>query len=208
LKGGPLEAPEVTLPISDFTLTGRMDGIYPERLIQYRYARLKARDLLRAWIAHLVLNSFGVKGYPRSTLLAGLEAVGAGERRWVAWHFTPVTGSHRILDNLLGHYWDGLKQPLAFFPESSWVYAKERIEKERPSEQALQKARKRWEGDPYSRGEREDLYYQQCFGQRDCLNGTFQLLSEEIFTPMLEHMEKNRGAQGERVDNHEPTQAF
>jgi len=192
LDGGPLEPLEVNLAISEFKLTGRIDGIYPKGLIQYRYARLKSRDLLRAWIYHLVLNGLSVKGYPRSTLLAGLEANRPGKRPWVAWHFAPVTGSDRILDNLLGLYWEGLKRPLPFFPDSSWVYAEERIERGRASDKALQRARGKWEGDPYNRGEREDLYYQQCFGQRDCLNGAFQMLAEEIFTPMLAHMEKGK----------------
>ncbi|MEJ2724966.1 MAG: exodeoxyribonuclease V subunit gamma [Deltaproteobacteria bacterium] len=192
LEGGPLEPLEINLAVSEFNLTGRVDGIYSKGLIQYRYARLKSRDLLRAWIYHLVLNGQSVKDYPRCTLLAGLEASRTGERRWLAWHFTPVTRSDGILYNLLCRYWEGLKRPLPFFPDSSWVYAKDRIERETPADQALQKARARWEGGPYNRGEREDLYYQQCFGQRDCLDRAFQMVSEEIFRPMVAHMEKKQ----------------
>jgi len=196
LEGGSLAPLEVNLAVSGFHLTGLMDGIYPQGLIQYRYATLRSRDFLRGWIYHLVLNSLSAKGYPRTTRLAGLEKKRGGERRWVAWVFAPVGHSDPILDNLLRRYWEGLKSPLPFFPESSWAYAKERMDRKSAPEQALQKAQRQWEGDRYSRGECKDPYYQQCFGHRDDLNGAFQGISEEILVPLLEHMEKNRGAQG------------
>ena len=192
LEGGPLAPLEVTLAVSGFHLTGRIDDVYPKGLIQYRYATLKSRDFLRAWIYHLVLNNLGAEGYPRTTLLAGLGKRRSRERPWVAWHFAPVGRSEQVLDNLLCYYWEGLKRPLPFFPESSWVYAVERMKQKSPPEKALQKARNQWEGGRYNGGECKDPYYQQCFGQGDCLQGAFQVITEEIFMPMLAHMEKEK----------------
>jgi exodeoxyribonuclease V gamma subunit len=182
----------VNLAVSGFHLTGRVDDVYPKGLIQHRYAALKPRDFLRAWIYHLVLNSLSAKGYPRTTRLAGLGKRRSAEQSGVAWHFAHVGRSEQILDNLLRRYWEGLKRPLPFFPETSWAYALERIEQKSPPEKALQKARSQWEGDQYNRGECKDPYYQQCFGQRDYLQEAFQVITEEIFTPMLAHMEKEK----------------
>jgi exodeoxyribonuclease V gamma subunit len=193
LEGGPLKPLEVNRTVSGFHLTGLLDGIYPQGLLQYRYATLKSRDFLRAWIRHLVLNSLSPKGYPRHTRLAGVEKKRSGERTWVAWHFAPVERCGPILEQLLRRYWEGLKRPLPFFPESAWVYATERIERKTEPEQALHKARGRWEGDRYNRGERQDPYYQQCFRVRDCLDEAFERITEEIFAPMMAHMDKTAG---------------
>ena len=40
-----------------FRLTGRLDRIWPERMIRYRCAKMKAKDQIRAWMEHLVLNA-------------------------------------------------------------------------------------------------------------------------------------------------------
>jgi len=73
MKGNILEPLEIDLRISGFRLTGRIDAIYPKRLIQYRYSRIKAKDRLKIWIHHLALNAAIAHNYPRISLLAGLE---------------------------------------------------------------------------------------------------------------------------------------
>jgi exodeoxyribonuclease V gamma subunit len=204
LEGGPLAPLEVNLTASGFHVTGLLEGIYSQGLLQYRYATLKPRDFLRAWIRHLVLNSLSPKGYPRDTRLVGLEKKRSGERMWVAWQFAAVERADSILDDLLHRYWEGLKRPLPFFPESSWAYATERIERKGTPEQALHKARGRWEGDPYNRGERQDPYYQQCFGERDCLDEAFEGITEEIFAPIMAHMERKAQGARHKAERKEP----
>jgi exodeoxyribonuclease V gamma subunit len=77
-----------------------------------------------------------------------------------------VDEGKEILEDLLKRYWEGLKEPLHFFPESSWEYAKLRFAKETPAQVALEQGRKVWEGTEWSRGEIDDPYYQLCFGKR------------------------------------------
>jgi len=181
-----LEPLEVDLGISGFRLAGRIDAIYPERLLHYRYARVKPRDRLRIWIHHLALNSVIADGYPRTSVLAGLRPKG-GETEWAAWEYSPVENSEEILGRLLQQYWAGLVRPLHFFPDSSWTYAYMILEKNKPGENALSSARKTWTGSEYNRGECEDPSYQRCFRNTDPLDSEFRRIAEEVFSPLIEH---------------------
>ncbi len=184
---GPLE---VDLRVSGFNLRGRIDGIYPERLLHYRYARVRPRDRLKVWIHHLALNSLMPDKYPRSSMLAGLDPGNRRESVWVAWEYSPVENSEEILGRLLEEYWAGLLRPLHFFPDSSWTYAHMLLEKNKPGENALKNACSTWTGSDYSRGECEDPYYQLCFGNTDPLDSEFQRIAEEIFRPFLGHQKE------------------
>ena len=175
---------DIDLKISDFNLTGRIDGIYPERLIQFRYVKIKARDRLKLWIHHLILNAGHADNYPRTSMLVALDPV------WAAWQYPPVENSNELLAAMLKIYWQGLMKPLHFFPESSWEYGQQVVEKNKSPEEARRIASAKWSGSDFSRGEGNDLYYQQCFGYYDPIDTEFQNLSLEIFKPILENQQK------------------
>jgi len=182
-----LEPLEVDLNISGFRLKGRINPIYPERLLHYRYARVRARDRLTIWIHHLALNSLITDTYPRTSILAGLEPVKGREAVWAAWEYSPVENSKEILEILLNEYWEGLMKPLHFFPDTSWTYVHTMLEKNKSEEDALNSARRIWEKTDYHRGECEDPYYQLCFGNTDPLDLEFGRIAEEVFRPFLEN---------------------
>ncbi|MBW2330485.1 MAG: exodeoxyribonuclease V subunit gamma [Deltaproteobacteria bacterium] len=173
MQGTKLEPLEIDLSISRFRVTGRIDAIYPERLIQYRYANVKPKDRLKVWIHHLALNCLKVDDYPRTSMLVGLRPTGP-EPVWIAWEYSPVEDSEEILGKLLEKYWEGLIRPVHFFPKSSWEYAQMVLERNKSEEEALLKARTTWAGSDYHRGECEDAYYQLCFGNTDPLDSEFQ----------------------------------
>ena len=52
-----LEPINVDIKIADFNLIGRIDSIYPERMVQFRYAKVKAKDHLKQ------APSYGVHSY-------------------------------------------------------------------------------------------------------------------------------------------------
>ncbi len=184
-----LEPIVLDLNISGFRLMGRIDAIYPERLLHYRYAKVKSRDRLKVWIHHLALNGFMADKYPRTSMLAGLSPKGR-EPEWVAWEYSPVENSEEILARLLEGYWAGLIRPIHFFQDSSWAYAHMLLEKNKPGEDALNSARNTWTGSEYNRGECEDPYYQLCFGSTDPLDPEFQGIAEEVFRPLIEHQKE------------------
>jgi exodeoxyribonuclease V gamma subunit len=109
------------------------------------------------------------------------------EPQWVAYEYPPVKNSQEILENLLEKYWEGLVKPLHFFPRSSWDYAQLVLDKGKSLEDGLTKAHNTWEGNDFTSGEREDAYYQLCFGKINPLDSEFQRIAEEVFGPLLEH---------------------
>jgi len=189
LQSTALDSLEVCLPIGDFRLTGRINVIYPDRLMQYRYARTKAKDHLIVWIHHLALNCLMADDYPLTSMIAGLASKGT-EPGWVAWQYLPVQDSEEILGSLLEKYWEGLIKPLHFFSESSREYAQALLSKGKPREDALNSARNIWTGNDYIHGESVDPYYELFFRNSDPLDLEFQDIAEEVFGALMDHQEE------------------
>ena len=185
-----LEPLDFQIDVGDFSLTGSLDHVFKEKMIRFRYARLKGKDLMVNWIYHLVLNSVRAEGYPRHTLMAGLSAKSNKDRNRVFYEYTPVDEGEEILEELLKRYWEGLKEPLHFFPESSWEYAELRLVKDKPAEAALVQVRKAWEGSEWNRGEMDDPYYQLCFGGKDPIDTAFEEIAVEVFEPLLKYLKE------------------
>jgi exodeoxyribonuclease V gamma subunit len=118
----PLEALSFEIGVGRFTLMGSLDHVFAQKMLRYRCARIRARDLIMNWIRHLALNVVGAPGYPRRSLLAGLSPDKKGD--FLLYEYAPLEGGEEILERLLERYWDGLRDPLRFFPESSWAYGK------------------------------------------------------------------------------------
>ena len=179
-----LEPLEVDLKISGFKLTGRIDSLYPDRLIHYRYAKVKPKDRLTLWLHHLVLNSLKRHDYPLSSMLVGLRPRGP-EPGWTAWEFSPLEESRDLLGNLLKTYWQGLIRPVHLFPRASWEYAELRLQRKKPEQKALDRARSTWTGNDYNPGECEDAYYRLCFRDSNPLDSEFQEMATKTFGPLL-----------------------
>jgi exodeoxyribonuclease V gamma subunit len=180
LLGQELEPLDIDLCLSGFTITGRIRSIFPERMVRYRYANLKAKDHLSLWIHHLVLNAVQKPGYPGKSMLAGLNS-----GKWYALEYAPVENSLEILAQLLDEYWNGLIKPLHFFPESSFKYARMLLLKDMPPQEALARAESNWSGSEYNRGESKDPHFQLCFKYGNPIDAEFQRISEAIFEPLL-----------------------
>ncbi len=167
-----LEPLDFDLAIGEFRLSGRLEGIWPDRKIRYRCAKLKAKDEIRLWIEHAILNTCRPKGLPRESLL--LMSDGSVT-------FRPVENAREILETILDHYWQGLAQLLRFFPISSLEYA-------RGLEWNLDRAKKKWEGDPpWDPGEKEDAYFRLCFGREDPFTRDFEQAARTIAGPLVRH---------------------
>jgi len=136
----------------------------------------KAKDLLDAWVRHLVLNVLR----PESVTLV---------TRWLledkALEFRPLPEPHLALTELLKLYWSGLQRPLHFPPESACAYMKK--------DRAMDAARKEWISNR-NRGEDADPYYRLAFRGVDPLDGEFETLSQTVFGPLLAAMEEGRPA--------------
>lgn len=156
----------LNLTIEGMRITGHLNSLWQTHLIHYRYVNLKAKDHIRLWLHHLILNCLTETSLPRHSLLIGKDD---------AWEYPPIPNSQEILASLLRLYWQGLQRPLLFFPESALVFAEEFSQslKEGKNEEvarkmATTKAAHQWLGknSSFAPGENQDEYYQLCFGHQ------------------------------------------
>jgi exodeoxyribonuclease V gamma subunit len=183
IQGGPLPPISVDLKFGPWRLSGVLRDVYPAALLRHRSSKLKAKNLLSAWIAHLVLQCVAPESGPKETLLFARDA---------AFRFRPVEDPAETLRNLIDFYGDGLRLPLPFFPDSSYEFAKRTLgEREQPLAKNVEFARAKWMGANNDPGERDDPWIQLCFrGAVDPLDLRWQETALRIFEPLLAHREK------------------
>ena len=175
---------EARIDMGEYTLQARLPEIFDCGLLQVRYARQRPRDLLSAWIYHLIFcETAPLKFSPRSAIVFKNEA----------WQFEPLDHHKKILKNLLNTFEAGLEKPLHFFPVSSLEYIEQEQIKSKSRISALALARKKWQGSgDFARGESADPYYQVCFKSIDPLDQDFEDVSRAVFGPLLENATKQQ----------------
>ena len=175
-----LDPLEINIEISGYNLYGRLDNIWKSGMIHYRYAAAKAKDRLKAWIAHLALNASGKQSYPMNSMLICKDD---------SFQTSPLDNSVEILDTLISIYIKGQNELLRFFPESSFEYISSII-KERSAEKAFSKALNKWKGSDYALSEGTNPYYELCFKNISPFNIEFAEISMKIFETMVNHQKK------------------
>ena len=175
LQGDPLGPVDLDCELGPFRVTGRLEIGRPAALVQYRYADIRAKDLLRAWIHHLCLGIGAGDRYPGRCVVVGRDR---------GYTLGPVPDGEQLLWGLLEIYWRGMTMPLRFFPETARVYVANLL-KGKTGEEALKAASRTWGADRgYAEG--RDPYFQFCFGGPDPLDGEFRELAGAILGPLLE----------------------
>jgi exodeoxyribonuclease V gamma subunit len=168
---------DVDFSLGEFRLTGRLEDLWPEGMIRFRSAKMKAKDTILAWLDHLVLNASCREGYPHHSLLIMEDEEKA---------FLPVAAPLPILQSLLDLYWQGLQAPLRFFPASSVAYAA-------GGKWSLDEARKKWnDGYPDIPGECRDASFRLCFGETAPFDDAFERVAHTVMEPLLMHLEEGR----------------
>lgn len=174
--------PEITKDFKwgSFELSGEICNVYPFGFLQYRYAELKAKDFLSAWIKHLFLNTYVLS----SSWLIGLE-----RGKYKCHEFKPLNQemAKQYLGELLKYYWEGLSFPLAFLTEFSFKYIKDLQKKSR--DEAINNVQMNWENNERNEfEENNDPYYLLCFKNREIFNEDFEQLSRTIYEPLFKHL--------------------
>ena len=181
-KPDSFQSPEAfEIKVGDFTVSGSVNRVTPEGLLFYRPATIKPKDLLRAWVEHLLWNATRSDGSPAQTVIVGTKSI---------WKLAPVADPLPMLEGLLGRYWSGLRQPLKFFPETSYEFAAADYKaatgkKSKTTKTPLDFAQETWSGDDYTNGERDDEYFALFFRNEDVLDGEFEANARAVFHPLL-----------------------
>jgi len=178
LTGCDLDPVPFSLSLGEFRLSGVLDRLGADGRCDYRYGSDRAKDLLRVWITHLVLNVVAPDGVAPCS-------------RWLSkqsdCRFGPVADAEERLRALLGFYWRGLREPLPFFPKASLACAKALA----ADKDGLAAARKVWDGNDYDAGERDQPYLRLAFAGAEPLDQPLFLeLVREIWLPLLAAMEE------------------
>lgn len=97
------------IQIGRYRLTGKLSNLYQRGSLLYRYSTLKGKDLLLAWLQHLLVNRLQTQ----DTYLIGKDE---------ALLLPAGLGGEDILTGLLNVYRSGQARPNAFFTEAALAY--------------------------------------------------------------------------------------
>ncbi|WP_353573078.1 exodeoxyribonuclease V subunit gamma, partial [Candidatus Albibeggiatoa sp. nov. BB20] len=163
-------------------VVGNLNHLWEHQQLQYRCSKLKAKDFIKFWLQHLLLNAAQRNDLPKRSILIGTDK---------QFQASPVIDSREILTQLVQWYQYGLQQPLYFFPETSMEFVKTAQNPKKDQEQALQAAIKLWQGSQFKRGESVDPYYELCFANDERLpveQEIFQTFSHQFYEPLLKYV--------------------
>jgi exodeoxyribonuclease V gamma subunit len=170
------DAESFEIKLGEFTLTGHLEQLFDGGLFQYRMAKTKGHDLLSLWLQHLVLNCIAPDGVAKSSQLFTEDN---------EYQLNPVANAAELLQPLMDLYWQGLHQPVPYFSNTSFAFAKASLNGGRAvPDNAMLAA---WSGNQFMAGEADDLYHQQIY-QTAPLNDEFKELALTVFQPLYEHL--------------------
>jgi exodeoxyribonuclease V gamma subunit len=186
LDQSQLEAREVNLTFGDFRLLGKLDDIFEEELIRYRFGSCRPKDLIGWWITHLIFQLVKPEGHSGYSKYISKDS---SRKRAEEQTLAPVADAKEQLQKLLDLYWQGLQREICFYPETSLVFAEKMLNKNKSEEQAVSSASKCWIKDSkYNTGlgDGEDPYNKLMISNEDTLKSdVFQQNAVTVWQPFL-----------------------
>ncbi|MFT5699059.1 MAG: exodeoxyribonuclease V gamma subunit [Desulforhopalus sp.] len=172
--GGRCSAVTVNFMVDDYHVQGPLDNIYENGMMIIRYGALRGRDLVSAWLHHLVANRFSSGGDIRTVLVTKDEV------------FTFISvADGPSLPLLLDLFFAGQSHPSEFYVEPAFVYAKQMGG--RGTISPLDKATAKL-NDQLEKGYEPELELLLQNKVDDSLLGElFEQLATEIMCPLLEN---------------------
>lgn len=178
-----LRSVRLATQLGDVQLSGRLEGLAPDRRVVLRFTRTQRKAELGAWIEHLLMQAARELRLADETLLV---LRGAGGRPSIV-SFRAVANPRRILGDLIDLYRSCREAPLPLLETSSRVFAERFADGLKPAVQAARKQltqHRDW--DPrigYVLGARdpfEDPRWAESFEQA----------SLALYGPLLEHRDE------------------
>ena len=173
-----LDAPPVPIDIevAGIRVEGEIVEAGGKRLLWWRIGRLRARDRIEIRLRQLALAAAGHGPAPAVAITLERES-------WRTTKLATPEGAQEELAHWTEAWSRGLTEPLPFFPETSWAYARVIAKKgEEAAGEALRKAEDAWFGG-YARGEVLDPYLALVYEDRDPLTGAFRALATGLLAP-------------------------
>ncbi len=164
----------VDLSIGDFRLIGSLGHMYEQGSLFYRYANLKGKDFMLAWLHHLIINQ--IKPQPTHLLSKDESVV-----------FFPDSGQEEELITLINIYRQGQQRPDVFFTEAAFAYVKHALKlknKSRSKKSALEVAQESLIKEIGFNQSLKQLYPNE--NVVELLNESFKLQCEDFVLPQWE----------------------
>ena len=128
--GEPMPEIAIDISVNDFRLLGKLGHIYQNGSLFYRYAKLKGKDFMQAWLHHLLLNQ--LQKQPTWLMSSDKNLM-----------FPAESSSIDILTQLLRLYIQGQTNPHLFFVEPALVYIQQ-LSKSKSKKSPLEAAQEHW----------------------------------------------------------------
>ncbi len=176
------QARSINHEIGRFTLSGMIPEIYGDVCLHARYTRFNPGDLVRAWIYHLIRTNMAPE-----TLIKGLYVA-----RDTSVELLPMQNSEATLESLLEIYWQGLSDPIHFFPFVSYRYANQVLMRAINPEKALYAVQNQWNND-FAWSEAQDPYISFWFKDEIPLDNRFEDLAISVFGPIMKNNREMKG---------------
>ncbi|MGX9417068.1 exodeoxyribonuclease V subunit gamma [Vibrio sp. WJH972] len=159
----PLDDVELTLEFYPFDdersvqVNGWLTQRYEMGMLRYRAGAIRSADKLQGWVDHLLLN---LAGYDQSTHLIGFDKKKGIEHIT----FTPIDAdvARHYIERLLRYFFNGMNQPLAYFPKTALVG----VEAQRAQEDDVKLSKKMadaYNGSQMISGEGSNPYYSRLW---------------------------------------------
>jgi len=171
---GNVEAIDIELTFDSVLLTGRLGNVVNGRLVRYRSAKLKAKDRLMLWLAHLARCACGNPG----------ESMHLATDRTVTLEPLDADTAISQLGALVTLYCEGKDSPLPLFLNASVAYV-EKLLKDGDEQAAISAAKGRWEGSDYAKGDSDDPWVAQAFRDVDPFDAHFVEVAMAVWEPIL-----------------------
>jgi exodeoxyribonuclease V gamma subunit len=171
----------------DWSISGRVDALTGFGRMQIRPAKIKPKDLVRAWITHLVMTL--ARGELRSVIH------GFGEERAMG----RVSDAPALLEGLVDGYRNALREPLPVFEAASEAFVNQKRKIEGGSsawKSPLDCARVAFHGSDFKKdgggkGDFDDNHVALCWRGRDPFAepAEFERWSLALWNPLLDAMQ-------------------
>ncbi|MCK5478141.1 MAG: exodeoxyribonuclease V subunit gamma [Methylococcales bacterium] len=112
--GAKIDDQAIDITVGDYRLIGNLGHLHQRGSLFYRYANLKGKDFMLAWIHHQIIN----QQHTQNTHLLSIDETLV---------FSSATQELDTLEKLIKIYLQGQQQPDAFFTESAFAYVQQAL---------------------------------------------------------------------------------
>jgi len=156
----PIDTVEVDVKMGDFSIVGRLDSIFEQEQLLYRFGKMRPKDCIELWFKHLLFQLAKPANHPGKSRLITFEK----DQSIKQCPLPPIPDSRSMLIELLNLYWTGMQHCIYFFPETSYAYAEAIIQKNKGRDDGIDAAQTKWNNEWSYINEGKDPYNNRLAG--------------------------------------------